>query len=93
MTTADLVLATNSETDRAFNTGALAVILGMLGGVVLLYYYSVLSFTELVLWSLVGVPMVAFSGAILLAGRLEYSAEAQIRSLRYAVELNDEFDE
>lgn len=93
MKTADLVLATNSETDRAFNTGALAAILGTLGGVVLLYYFSVLSLTEMVLWGMVGVPVVGFSTAILLAGWLGYSAEARTRSLRYAVELNYESGE
>lgn len=93
MKTADLVLATNSETNRAFNIGALAAVLGTLGGVVLLYHFSVLSFTEMVLWSMVGVPVVGFSTAIFLAGWLGYSAEAQNRSLRYAVELNYESDE
>ena len=93
MKTAGLVLATNSETDRAFDAGVVAVLLASLGGLVLLYHFSVLSLTEFVAWIGLGVPGIALVSSILLARWLGYADEARTRSLRYSMRLNDRWDE
>lgn len=93
MKTAGLVLATNNETDRAFDAGVLAVLLASLGGLVLLYHFSVISLTEFVAWAALGVPGIALVSSILLARWLGYVDEARYRSLRYSMQLNDRWDE
>ena len=93
MKTAGFVLATNNETDRAFDAGVLAVLLASFGGLVLLYHVSVLSFTEFVAWLALGVPGIALASSILLARWLGYADEARYRSLRYSMRLNDRWEE
>ena len=93
MKTADLVLATNDETDRAFDTGTFAAVLATLGGVVLSYHFSVLSFTEAVAWTALGVPGVALVSSILLARWLGYTDEARYRSFQYSMQLNDRWND
>lgn len=93
MKTADVILATSTQTDRAFNIGVVASTLAELGGLLLLYHFSVLSVTELVALGFVGVPVVAFVVSILLAHWLGYAAEARYRSLRYSMWLNDVSDQ
>ena len=89
MKTAGLVLATNTETDRAFNAGVFGVLLGLLGVLALLYYVSVLTFSGFVAWVLVGVPALGFASSIVFAWWLGYADEARYRSLRYSMWLND----
>lgn len=93
MNTAGLVLSTNTDTDRAFNAGVLAVLLATLGVLALLYYASVLSFDAFVSWVVLGVPGIGFVSTILFAQWLGYTDEARCRSLRYSVWLNNLSDE
>lgn len=93
MKTAGVVLATNTETDRAFDAGVLAVLLGSLCVLALLYSASILTFSEFVTWALLGVPAVVFLSSILFARWLGYADEARYRSLTYSMRLNDLSDE
>lgn len=87
------VPVTTRATDRAFNTGVVAVVLGAVGGIVSLYYASLLSLSELVLWVVLGVPVVGFVAAVALAHWLGYADKARYRSMQYAVALNRDIED